>query len=184
MRRLKKKQPNLWVWYTKSFPVSWYYTPIEDEAWCNCSPSRPLKTYPILWFNPDEMELINNLPKLLFLHSILSSLTLKMRWSTFLSLDIFLTNNFRLLQFKKSIRYPFLFVGNSIKYNWIYFQLNWFFMYFISIEYVYVFYLRWQSFVIYNSYNKNSSFLSSLFSIMQSKNFFSKNLPEDIFDIF
>ena len=57
-------------------------------------------------------------------------------------------------------------------------------MYFISKEYVYVFYLRWQSFVIYNSYNKNSSFLSSLFSIMQSKNFFTKNLPEDIFDIF
>ena len=57
-------------------------------------------------------------------------------------------------------------------------------MYFISKEYVYVFYLRWQSFVIYNSYNKNSSFLSSLFSIMQSKNFFTKNLPQDIFDIF
>ena len=78
----------------------------------------------------------------------------------------------------------FLFVGNSIKYSRIYFSLNWFWVYFSSIEYFHVFYLRWQAFVIQNSYNKNSSFLSLLYSIMQSENFFTKNLPEDILDIF
>ena len=76
MRRLKKKQPNLWVWYTKSFPVSWYYTPIEDEAWCNCS-VLTLKTfknisYPLVQSGWDGTQcngifLISNLPS----HTIL-----------------------------------------------------------------------------------------------------------------
>ena len=143
MRRLKKKQ----LWYTKSFPVSWY-TPIEDEAWCNCS-WRPFK--------------------------ILSSCSIRMRWNTILIFGIFLINNLRSHTFLKLILITFIFCRLFDK---IYVNDNISTLFGLAkvicmylFKYVYVLFLVLTIFVFRNIYNKNSSFISSLNSIVQFKNF-------------